>query len=90
MSDRSKLLKDARELADTLGRHRSWPVTLELAAATLYTLANLVEKYHKSNAQLIAACNAILAGPEHDADNTLEWAQGIIRAAPEGASDERP
>ena len=77
--EHAELLKEVRGLADTLELIGDYPMSI----ASLRTLADTVEQYHKSNAQLIAACNAILAGPEDDVDKTLGWAQGIIRAAPD-------
>lgn len=126
MTEHAEFLKEARELAAYMVREdgdapppcpaRS---TRQKIAVVLRTLVDLVEKYHKSNAQLIAACNSILAGPvdepqieltgehhtglhcgledrdicdrydacdygfEKGVERTLEWAQGIIRAAPD-------
>lgn len=89
MSEHAELLTEARELVlmfdRKLAMHRSRTMGVGFdrkCATQLRTLADLVEKYHKSNAQLIAACNTILAGPVNESP-TLEWAQGVIKAAPD-------
>lgn len=82
MSDNSELLREARKLAEHL-RYGDTIVSTYSAAMTVCALADLVEKYHKSNAQLIIASNIILAGPRWDEDRTLAWAQGVAKAAPD-------
>lgn len=80
-STTDELITTGRELANEL--EREGDSIDEASVLAIRTLANVVEAYRKSNAQLIKACNRILAGPENGADETLQWAKGVIRDATE-------